>query len=365
MRTSVRSATVGGAPASGSSSAGGFLCLRAAVVRELTVLSILAVKAYSCFIGAFFAVFVPQLCTTKVGGVEVATDCTFAQNVYEDIDRLNLITLLVNLAAAASLLAGFYYEWRRERWIIQHLDVDYSRGEDALVKDIAGNEALRLGLQQYNQRYYRAFVFIGVINAANVALSIYFMTFWYNGFRTVTTLWVLGPRTRVRCACARKHNRPLTVKPRSARATLTHHQTPHSLTNFLLLARYLMNSVLVSAQSEAEVKALSVDMVEPVAFNVVGAKYRGHVKLQPLHNRATAPVAAAAAAAAAAPAPAAGAGAAAGGAGAIAVDAADAYGAGVPSAAAAQAQAPPPDVAGWGWGLAPPPTRGRYGESEV
>ena len=184
MRTSVAVAT---APRREPES-GAVLCFSAAQVREATVAGVLLVKAYSCFIGAFFAVFVPQRCTQQVGDTIVNTDCTFAQNVYEDIDRLNLITLLVNLASAMSLLAGFYYEWRRERWIIQHLDVDYSRGEDALVKDIAGNEALRLGLQQYNQRYYRAFVFIGVVNAANVALSIYFMTFWYNGFRTVTTL---------------------------------------------------------------------------------------------------------------------------------------------------------------------------------
>ena len=243
MRTSVRAAT---AAAEGAPSPGDFLCLRAALVRELTVIAILLVKAYSCFVGAFFAVFVPQRCETEVRGVKVATDCTFAQNVYEDIDRLNAITLVVNAVAAVSLLAGFYFEWRRERWIIEHLDVDYSRGEDYLKKDIAGHEGVRLHLEQFNRRYNRGFIFIMLINLANVCLSIYFLTFWYADYRTVTTF----------------------------------------LTSFALLFRYLINSVLVSQQSEAEVKALSVNLVEPVAFNVVGARHRGQVKLLPLHQRA-------------------------------------------------------------------------------
>jgi hypothetical protein len=229
----------------------------------------------------------------------VNTDCTFAQNVYEDIDRLNLITLLVNLASALSLLAGFYYEWRRERWIIEHLDVDYSKGENNLVKDIQGHETLRLHLTQYNLRYFRAFALIGLLNVANVCLSIYFLTFWYADYRTATTF----------------------------------------LTSFALLFRYLVNSLLVSQQSQAEVKALSVDLVEAIAFNAVGKRHRGEVKIKPLHEAASA----------------------------VALTGA---GASASSAGVGVVAAPPPGYsAGYsdapvGWGLAPPRTP-RYAGSEV
>ena len=306
MRTSVAVAT---APRREPES-GAVLCFTAAQVREATVAGVLLVKAYSCFIGAFFAVFVPQRCTQQVGDTIVNTDCTFAQNVYEDIDRLNLITLLVNLASAMSLLAGFYYEWRRERWIIEHLDVDYSKGENNLVKDIQGHETLRLQLTQYNLRYFRAFVLIGLLNIANVCLSIYFMTFWYADYRTATTF----------------------------------------LTSFALLFRYLVNSLLVSQQSQAEVKALSVDLVEAIAFNAVGKRHRGEVKIKPLHEAASAVALAGA-----------GAGVFAGGGG----------GGGASSAEVGAATAPPPpgyssgsNDAVVGWGLAPPRTP-RYAGSEV
>ena len=308
MRTNVRPATQA-RPAPGGGS-GSFLCLRASLVRELTVVAILLVKAYSCFIGAFFVVFVPQNCTTKVGTTEVSRDCTFAENVYEDIDRMNAITLALNAVTAASLLAGFYFEWRRERWIIEHLDVDYSRGEDALAKDILGHETLRQHLHMFNQRYFYAFLLIGAINVANVGLSIYFLTLpqWFAGYRTVTTF----------------------------------------LTSFALLFRYLVNSVLVSSQSEAETKALSVNLVEPVAFNVVGTRHQGQVKVTSLGTGGTG-----------------------GGAGAGAVAGA---GVALPAAAGAAAvaaplpyyaTAAPPPAETVGWGLAPPPVPRRYAESEV
>ena len=148
---------------------GGFLCLSAAAVREASVVFLLLVKAYSCFVGAFFAVFVPQKCG-EVGGQ--AVDCTFAQNVYEDIDRLNAITLAVNAIAAASLLAGFVVEFRRERWIILHLDVDYNKSEENLKGDLDRYFQLRHSLLAWNLSYLHAFIAIAVINVANVALGL-------------------------------------------------------------------------------------------------------------------------------------------------------------------------------------------------
>ena len=45
-------------------------------------------------------------------------ECTFAQNVYEDIDFFNTVVLGVNLASAILLLIGFAFEFKRERFAL-------------------------------------------------------------------------------------------------------------------------------------------------------------------------------------------------------------------------------------------------------
>jgi len=232
--------------------------------REIGVLGFLLVAAYTCFISSFFAVFVPQKCAntyyvgtanatgvvplgslgcTLAGGTLTCYhDCTFAENTYVDIDPFNILVLVVNGISAVLMLAGFFVELHRERWMILHLDVDAGKADDNLAVDFKFVPSLEKRLLNINGHYFRVFVAITVVQVANVILSgfLIFSPTFYNGYRSITTF----------------------------------------LTNFVLLAQRLSTSVLVSRAGYSKVLAQSINLVENMTFNVVthehvGASQRG------------------------------------------------------------------------------------------
>jgi hypothetical protein len=218
------------------------------ITRELTVLGVLVTTAYSCFVGSIYAVFVPQLCesTIRVGNSTqvVGSDCTFAQNVYVDIDLLNAVVLAVNLLSAILLLAGFVYSFQRESWICEHLDVNEELPEDNLKDELVGYASFKNALQKYNRNYFYLFVVIGVVNLVNTVLSIYFISMWSTGFRSWTVF----------------------------------------ITNFLAVFGQVYKSASVARECYLEEKAESVSLYVPLAFNVVAKQFRA------LDSRQKAPV---------------------------------------------------------------------------
>jgi hypothetical protein len=213
-------------------------------IREATVFAMLLASAYSCVVGAFFAVFVPQKCPIdqyytegNVTKTFTVTDreCSFAENVYINIDGYNVATLIVNLVSALLLLAGFAFEFQRSAWIIEHLDVDYDKPENNLAEDLVGYESFRLALYKLNKTYYNLFLAIGIVNTANVGMSIYLIYLWYANFRSITTF----------------------------------------ITSFLLVFNRIYYSITVAADCRDSLKAQSVSLVEPLSFNAVAKQYRG------------------------------------------------------------------------------------------
>ena len=235
------------------------------IFRELLAFATLLIAVYSCIIGAFFAVFVPQACPNVYRDVANVTqvyyaECTFAQNVYEDIDFFNTVVLGVNLASAILLLIGFAFEFKRERFIIENLDVNPEKPDNNLAGLLPGHPELAAKLNFYSSwvrrplpppppprknrprspppappralpQYSRLFTFILLVNLVNVGLSIRLIYIWYAGFRSVVTF----------------------------------------LTNFIFLFSRLVNSILVARACELDNKAQSTNLVEPLTFNVLRA----------------------------------------------------------------------------------------------
>lgn len=171
------------------------------VVRELTVLAISLAALYSNVISSFLAVFVPQNCPTTVytGGngkftnaTVVNTECTFQQNVYIDISPYNAFTLIVNLVTCIALIVGFYIEWRRDMFIIEHFDVDESKGDDDLKLQLdvptPTHDHLRVTLASYNRLYRNYFIWLAILFIVNVAVSgVLVFHYYYADYRTATT----------------------------------------------------------------------------------------------------------------------------------------------------------------------------------
>ena len=190
------------APAPGAAPGGAAAkgCCSPALVRKLMVVGYLTLATYTCFIGTFLAVFVPQRCTTVLpaaagagNATVVASECTFAQNVYQDIDAYNTGALLLNLATFLVLMVGFYLEFQREKWIIHNLDADPAKPDNNLASELTGDseglsDELKMELfrtlRLHNRRYKIIFEAIFFFMIANAVVSgVLVFLYWFQDVR--------------------------------------------------------------------------------------------------------------------------------------------------------------------------------------
>ena len=160
------------------------------LLRQFKSLLVLFVSAYSCTVGTLLVVFVPQRCTTLVGGgrnvtaTVVDSECTFAQNVYEAISPYNAGVLVVSFLTVAALAYGFYIEAQRDAWIVRKFNADHSKPDDLLRQELdvqlhPENAKLREKLVGLNRHYYRVFATIACLWGVNVVLSAVVCFYYY------------------------------------------------------------------------------------------------------------------------------------------------------------------------------------------
>ena len=193
--------------------------------------------AYRVIIGSFYTLFVPQLCpdTHLIPRPDPMTyhQCTLEDNV-TDLTLLNKAALGLNAATCFFMVIGFIQEYRREQWMVKHLEVDSHKPDSNLKTEIEAYDKLKHSLQLKNHRYKQLFALIGVLSAANIILSGFLVYSYYDGMKTTTTF----------------------------------------VTNTILILQRVIKSITTSRTCEKEMKAQSVYLVEPVTFNTIDPDYR-------------------------------------------------------------------------------------------
>ena len=273
----------------------------------------MVVALYTCFIGTFLAVFVPQACYVSTGGGRNATaaahDCTFAENVYIGLDPYNVGTLLLNLVTFLVLVVGFVVEYHRERWIIAHLDVDSSLPDtylDTILTGTAGSDApgvngydsngpggpiyqqrrqLHQTLFEYNKHYKKLFEWIAPLMLGNIVVSgVLVFMYWYRDVRFfclsasshIVSLPFLAPHPATQYL-----RRP----PPQYRTATTF------ITSVILVGGRIVNSIYVSRYCQTNSMAQSVNLVSQLTFNTVAPPF-AFLKpsgLPPIHVPAAVP----------------------------------------------------------------------------
>ena len=193
--------------------------------HQKTMITIfLTLDAYRILIGSFYSLFVPQLCGDHT--------CTFQENV-SDLNRINEAALGLNAITCFLMIIGFIIEYRREVWIVKHLEVDPKKPDANLITEIESYPKIKASLAQKNNTYRNIFVIIGIISLANTMLSGFLVFDYYDGVKTATTF----------------------------------------ATNTLLIAQRVIKSIQISRTCQKETKAQSVYLLEPVTFNTIDPEY--------------------------------------------------------------------------------------------
>jgi hypothetical protein len=214
--------------------------------QRLTVILLMALDTYRIVIGSFYSIFVPQLCADKPGDVYYnATQisyhaCSLEDNV-TDLSDFNKFVLAFNAFTGFMMLVAFIIEFKRENWIINHLDVDHSKPDSNLKTEIETYTKMKKSITYKNWRYMVIFTSVGVISIINCTASAVLMVYYFDGLKTVTTF----------------------------------------ITNSLLIGMRVGKSISIARSNNLETKAQSVTLTEPVTFNTIDPKYRINPESKP------------------------------------------------------------------------------------
>jgi hypothetical protein len=217
--------------------------------QRLTVILLMTLDSYRILIGSFYSIFVPQICPDKpthsfngtnyyghYNSTELSYHaCTLEDNV-TDLTDFNKFVLAFNAFTALLMLIAFIVEFRRENWIINHLDVDATKPDSNLRVEIEGYTKMKKSITSKNVRYLTIFISVGIVSLINCAVSAALIAFYFDGLKTVTTF----------------------------------------LTNTLLIGMRIVKSINVARTCQLEMKAQSVNLSEPTTFNTIDTKYRIH-----------------------------------------------------------------------------------------
>jgi hypothetical protein len=222
------------------------------VYQKAMIFLLMGLDIYRILIGSFFSIFVPQRCDVKnnlVGSnsttVEMKSShtCELKENISE-LTPYNWFTLGFNAFTALSIAIAFILEFKRETWMVNHLDVNPEKPDNNLDdeldmkneedKFIEKYQSMKQSLLWKNKVYYYSFLTVGITATLNFGFSLALMILYYDGFKTMTTFF----------------------------------------TNALLIFMRVQKSLSVAKTCEKELKAQSVFLSEPVAFNSIDEKYR-------------------------------------------------------------------------------------------
>lgn len=179
--------------------------------QSISVITGLASDAFKVVMASMLAIFIPQACSieesktsiyeTTFGGnppqelaghmngtLSTTHICTFNEN-FSDLMDYNAFVLAFNFITLGYFIYLYKVEITRERWMIDNLDFDKEKPDDAILTVKDTHPELIEQLQTYNAKYMRAYKYIHLIYLMNFAFSaVLVLYYYYLDYRTVTTL---------------------------------------------------------------------------------------------------------------------------------------------------------------------------------
>lgn len=140
------------------------------------------IEGYKIWMACLLSVFVPQYCE------ETGTTCSLSDN-FTNLNNYNKFVLAFNFFTLACFKLSFYFQNKREHYIITHLDVDPSKGDNTLEENMKNYGNILKRVQDHNKLCYSAIQYTTILFIMNsIFSSVLVIYYYYDGFRTITTL---------------------------------------------------------------------------------------------------------------------------------------------------------------------------------
>lgn len=139
-------------------------------------------EGYKIVLACLLSVFVPQLCP------ETNQTCTFQEN-FSNLSAYNTAVIVINFLCLAFFMRLSYRQSKRETYLITHLDASREFAVSAFVSNATSFPNVVIRVKQHNRSVIQAARQAACVFVLNTILSAVLVChFYYDGFRTVTTL---------------------------------------------------------------------------------------------------------------------------------------------------------------------------------
>lgn len=213
--------------------------------------------SYKILMATLLAVFIPQKCpyaspspfnstnSTNTSLSSLSQECTFQDHFINTstTPTLPFVVTVFNLFTLSVFLLFYLFEYYREQWCIEYLDIDDAKPLSYLKLELDSYPDIKEKLTKLNYYYYRFSQVLVVVNLINFAVSSTLFAGYIdlNSITDIKTLTVL-------------------------------------VTYFLLIVDKLVSVLYQSRKSYFEMIPSSAYMYDPAIFNTIDADYAKSLK---------------------------------------------------------------------------------------
>ena len=146
--------------------------------QMIKVYFLFIVEIFKVAMASFLALSVVQNCEGEV--------CSYDQNVKRESGYGNFV-ISVNIINVVAFAILYFFEFNREMFLIEYLDIDKRKGDYHLPKVLNEYSDIKKRLKKYNHAYYVATRSVLLLTAINWILSGILVIGSYYSFKTITS----------------------------------------------------------------------------------------------------------------------------------------------------------------------------------
>lgn len=222
------------------------------LIQRFRTTMLIITGSYKILMATLLAVFIPQKCPTSLNlnnmtnsTSSIYTECTFQDHFISTstTPTLPFIVTIFNLFTLSVFLLFYVFEYYREQWCIEYLDIDDAKPHSYLKLELDSYPDIKEKLTKINYYYYRFSQVLVMVNIINFAVS----SALFAGY--------------------------IDLKSISDIKTLT-----VLVTYFLLIVDKLISVLYQSRKSYLDLIPSSAYMYDPAIFNTIDADYATSLK---------------------------------------------------------------------------------------
>tara|TARA_B100001287_G_C22649842_1_gene514625 strand:- start:683 stop:1324 length:642 start_codon:yes stop_codon:yes gene_type:complete len=158
------------------------------IKQSIKVVGLFFLQSYKILTGTLLTIFIPQKCEEIINNNTETSICTLEQN-FNNNNTYHSQVLNWNILTMVLFFGYFMIELKREKWVIQNLEVDHDLPDNALKEILKKEPQLDKQMDKLNFYYYYILNATIISYFINVALMIKILKTDYHSTTTLSSFF--------------------------------------------------------------------------------------------------------------------------------------------------------------------------------